>query len=190
MGMKTMASGVMLLLALSCGHGQTPSNLRTVGVGPEFGEPLTIAFEKVNENPGLDIPGRIYWSINSAGECEETVSYLLKKERHRVACSPESLRALRNVLAGEQLGEIKNSYGPQIMHGGWSKFVIVLGGSTSVTCRLNTPCGAEHSWDKKDLISAMPALRIWLKLCDVVDPKSKVFEERSSLAERLLQIGK
>jgi len=56
--------------------------------------------------------------------------------------------------------------------------------------RFNSTWTWATSKEKDELAKAAPALRIWLRMCEVVDPDGEVFKERKGMAEALKAIQK
>ncbi len=56
--------------------------------------------------------------------------------------------------------------------------------------RFNSTWTWATSKQRDELAKAAPALRIWLTMCEVVDPDGDVFKERKGMAEALKAIQK
>jgi hypothetical protein len=56
--------------------------------------------------------------------------------------------------------------------------------------RFNSTWTWATSKEKEEPAKAAPALRIWLRMCEVVDPDGEVFKERKRMAEALKAIQK
>jgi hypothetical protein len=47
-----------------------------------------------------------------------------------------------------------------------------------------------NHWKREKMLEAAPAVRVWLKFCEVVDPNEKVFSERKEVAKALRELQK
>jgi hypothetical protein len=161
-------------------------------------EPLTIAFRQVAEMvPMQGLPDSWCWSINSAGQAERTISHTAnlreltprKQTRQKMEFSTKQMAAIRQALREERFFSFKENYGPVYIHGGWAKLTVVAGQWTK-TVRYSSSGSWASAWERPKLAEAAPAVRVWLKMCEVVDPGGKVFEERQKVAEAIQALKK
>jgi hypothetical protein len=162
--------------------------------------PLTIVFSKVTEAAVFNgQPNGWCWSINSAGQAELTVSITpnvakltsSKAIRKELKLSVQQMAAIRKSLRDGRFFHLKGDYGPCIIHGGWTTLTVVAGLLTkSVRFHSSWAWVSDLKRERAALVEAAPAVRIWLKVCEVVDPDGKVFEERQEVAEVLRTLKK
>jgi hypothetical protein len=147
-------------------------------------EPLTIVFRRICEDAPYGRPWRWYWSINSGGRGELTISCLGEPTRRKVEFSAEQWASLRQALSDSHFTKLKESYGPLVIHGGWDTLTVVAGEHINKTVRFNST----YTWPaakKRELTAAAPALRVWLKAAEMVDPEGTIFDERRDVAKAL-----
>lgn len=136
------------------------------------------------------MPWRWYWSINSAGEGELTINFPLKPTRRKVALSAEQMATIRKSLRDERFFELKDQYGPGIIHGGWSTLTVIAGEHINKTIRYNSVGSWGTEREKAILAEAAPAARVWLTISDILDPDTKIFDERKELASAVMKLNK
>jgi hypothetical protein len=152
-------------------------------------EPLTIVFRRILEDPPLGAPWRWSWSVNSAGQAELTISRFPNPMQRKMEFSAKQMAGIRQVLRHEHFVELKDSYGPLVIHGGWSTLTVIAGEHINKTVRYNSTNWV-NNWGMDKLAEAAPALRVWLKMSEIVDPEGKVFQERTDLAQLLKALKK
>jgi hypothetical protein len=154
--------------------------------------PLTIVFRKLHESPRYGAAYRWCWSINSAGQGQLTIDNWInlrpltpvKTTRQKLELSAKQLVAIREVLLKERFFHLKNEYGPHVIHGGWSTLTVVAGDHVKQV-RYCSSWGWTSLWKREKMVDAAPAVRIWVKVCEAVDPDTKVFPERKDVAKVL-----
>jgi hypothetical protein len=162
-------------------------------------EPLTIVFRKVSERGVFDgSPDTWNWSINSAGEGELTIDFtanlakrvLPKTTRQAFKLSAGQMTAIRKVLRQERFAQLKKEYGPWVIHGGWSTLTIIAGEHLNKTVRFGSVWTWASSSEKDKLAQRAAAARVWIKICEAVDPEGKVFRETKNLAKAVRAVKK
>jgi hypothetical protein len=148
-------------------------------------EPLTIVFQKTIEDPTYSGPYEWCFSINSAGQTELTMSLLDGLTKRKFEISATKLAAIRKCLRDEKFVELKNSYGKSVLHGGWSTITVIAGEHVKKTVRYNSTYAWASRLEQGKLNEAMPALRVWLKICEAVDPEASAFPERRPIVKSL-----
>jgi hypothetical protein len=205
---------IVYLLAGACTLALTSEDRKSTAVTEEERErvaavgnlllkdgPLTIVFQQWRMPGREGAPYDWCWSINSAGEGELTVrtSFKLrpltkeKTTRQKLVLSGKQLAAIRKVFREERLFNLKGEYGPPIFHGGWSTLTVVVGEHVKQVHFLSSWSWVSH-WERdKDthkLADMAPAVRIWLAVCEAVDPDGKVLEERKEVAKVIAGLKK
>jgi hypothetical protein len=155
--------------------------------------PLTIVFDKVDEAvPFNGLPCGWCWSINSAGQAELTVSITAnvstrtprKSIRKGERLSADQMASIRKALRDSRFFHLQKEYGPVYEHGGWTTLTVIAGKlSKSVTYCSSWGWSSYFKEKPAEFRKAAPAIRLWLKVCEAVDPGGKVFEEKKAVAE-------
>jgi hypothetical protein len=157
-------------------------------------EPLTIVFRHVSERGAFDGTADAWtWSINSAGQGELTthLSANLAKltpataTRQAFRLSASQMAALRKTLREQRFAHLKDEYGPWVLHGGWSTLTVISGGHINKTVRFRFVWGWANPEEKDRLAGRAPAARVWLKVCEVVDPEGRICGPTKEFAEAL-----
>jgi hypothetical protein len=152
--------------------------------------PLTFVFKKVIERSEEGVPHTWIWSVNYAGQCELTVPKFgqMKTNRRKFEVEANKMSALRIALREAKFFELNEFFGPAYIHGGWETLVVVAGDEAK-TVRFNS------SWSWPNGNSGMtsdsfPAIRVWLRVCEALDPDDRVFEHRRKVAELVGKVKK
>jgi hypothetical protein len=159
--------------------------------------PLTITFSKhTGDRPPHGDPYSWIWSINSAGQGERTICFFPKitgpgpdAKREKFTLSPERMNAIRKALHEEQFFAMKDHYGPIFIHGSWSTLTVTARQWTKAVRFYSTPSWAAEP-NREDLSGLTSASRVWLAVCEGVDPDREFFPERKKLAEAIRALKK
>jgi hypothetical protein len=184
---------VLVLAPLSVGALAARDKPRDPGRGMDDerfrDEPLTIVFRRRNEGVVYGHPYEWYWSINSGGQGELTIWRLGEPTRRKVEFTAEQFANLRQALRDEHFTKLKESYGPPVVHGGCDTLIVLAGDHINKTVRFYSS-GSWPKMHKRELTEAAPALRVWLKAAEMVDPQGTIFEERREVAKALKALKK
>lgn len=177
---------VLLIAAISAGPG--PAQDKPSQPDPERADsiltsaPLTIVFRKVAELRLNGQPREWTFSINSAGAGELTIEYVpdfsapgrKPPTRKKFEVPAAKMDAIRAALRAERFFNQADVDGPVIPHGGWSTLAVVAG-PLSATRQLLSPDWGH--WNGEQQKAAAPAMRVFVAVCEAVDPEGKVFTE-------------
>jgi hypothetical protein len=100
------------------------------------------------------------------------------------------MASIRQTLCDERFVDLGDAYGPLVIHGGWSTLTVIAGEHINKRIHFSSTWTWATSKEKDELAMAGPALRIWLRMCEVVDPDGEVFKERKGVPEALKGIQK
>jgi len=152
--------------------------------------PLTIVFRKVYGYPPIPDGRAVEWtySINSAGLGERTIRYTQdltdrkdkKPESKKFEVSAERMDAIRKSLRDERFFHLPRADGPVGLHKGWTTLTVVADDYAKTERFFSTDW---RGWSEAELKIAAPAMRLFVTMCDAVDPDSKVFEELPKVKE-------
>jgi hypothetical protein len=141
--------------------------------------PLTLVVRTGGAYPGP--PGSpIEWtfSINSAGAAELTTEYVgtdrNKPVRHKFEIPAEKMAAIRKALREERFFHLAKVDGAVGLHAR-STWLTVTAGPFTATQTFESP--SWPGWKGDAAKAAAPAMRVFLAVCDAVDPEGKVFTE-------------
>jgi uncharacterized protein (TIGR03067 family) len=96
----------------------------------------------------------------------------------------KQIAEIRKALREEHFFQLKEYYGPGVIHGGWDTLTVIAGDRVKQV-RYRSIWAWDGRRDREKLAEAAPAVRVWLKLCEAVDPDGKVFEERRGVAKAI-----
>jgi hypothetical protein len=175
-------------LVLVCGAGPGPAQDKPSRPDADRADsilsdaPLTIVFRKVRELPRDGLPREWTYSINSAGGGELTVEYMpdfsvpARKQptRQKFEVPADKMDAIRKALRVERFFNLADADGPHMIHGGWTTLAVVAGPLAATQRLSSTDWG---NWNGDQHKAAAPAMRLFVAVCEAVDPDAKVFTE-------------
>jgi hypothetical protein len=130
------------------------------------------------------------WSLNSAGQGELTIRTGRKATRQKLEVSADQIASLKKTLVEGRLLELKEDYGPRVMHGAWYTLTVVVGQHRVKVVRFHDMDLVVSRFDKARWAESASAFRIWSKVVELVDPKYEVIPERKQLAAELDRLKK
>ena len=179
----------LLALGLACGARPGSAQDKPSRPDPDRADsilskaPLTIVVRKVHgELPRDGKPYEWTYSLNSAGAGELTIEYgpdvsvpvRKKPTRQKFEVPAEKMDAIRKALRTERFFNLADMDGPRLLHGGWATLAVVAG-PLAATERLSSTDWEHWNWGQRK--AAAPAMRLFVAVCEAVDPDGKVFTE-------------
>jgi hypothetical protein len=155
--------------------------------------PVTLVFRRVYDDPPDGRPYEWTYSINSAGTGELTIDYVRgireskPPTRQKFEVSAEKMAAVRKALRDEHFFHPREVDGPVALHSGWTSLTVSAGPLTAIK-QFDSPNW--DYWKGDDLKKAAPAMRIFLAVCDAVDPEGKVFTELGAVKKAVVELKK
>lgn len=143
-------------------------------------EPLTLVVRNVGHYPSPGQPLGWTFSINSAGAGELTIDYghgapvAGKPSRQKIEVTVDKMAAIRKALRDERYFHLAEVDGLVPLHAGWTTLTATTGPLTAIKT-FESPSWSGWTGDQQK--AAAPAMRIFLAVCDAVDPDGKVFTE-------------
>jgi hypothetical protein len=150
--------------------------------------PITLVFRRITP-----WSGECTYSINSAGACERTIHFdpisrdPKKPTRQKFEIPAEKMTAIRQALRSERFFNLKKVEGLTALDSGWTT-LMVSAGSLTATQHFDSPNWA--GWTPEQKKAAAPAMRIYVAVCDAVDPEGKVFTELPKIKEVVRDLSK
>src|SRR5262245_9546317 len=178
----------LLALAFACGTVLGPAQDKPSQPDPDRADsilsdaPLTIVFRKVRERPRDGLPREWTYSLNSAGAGELTIEYVpdfsvpARKQptRQKFEVPAAKMDAIRKALRAERFFNLAEADGPHWIHGGWTTLAVVAGPLAGTQRLSSTDWG---QWNGEQHKAAAPAMRLFVAVCEAVDPDGRVFTE-------------
>jgi hypothetical protein len=131
-----------------------------------------------------------HWSINSAGQGAFTVEsktnvrdeFPIKKTELFKLSGPQ-IAAIHRALREARFLQLDSRYGPNIPHPEMMSLTVIMGTEVKQVAYFDPHSFTSSLWTEEIRTKSMPAMQVWLAVCEAVDPDGKSIPEIKRIGE-------